>query len=362
MNTTIYDPFSVCFNMMKLKYRDYDESITSKRFVRPYDKINVFISLESVFKNLSMVTDLEKKIYMKRDFDEIIISNILNLVSHYKRFFVGNSLDTKVYLYYTDLSSTDFAQKKYNDEYRYYYLEKFNKNPKFIYLTEKLQTSILPETKVYCEFIPNVYLINGMNIEGSTIPFIISERDKSRKNFIISNELYDSQYSLLDNFCCHYINKSFKSNNVASTLNGLLGIISKKPQEISTDFELLFNKYPIYTSLLSVLGDKSRSIDSLYGYGLSTFKKALESPCGKNILNSQNPETIGDVFNDVETKAEFKNNFYCTNLKDMYDEILDSDKEAINTQIVDRIDVNSLRQLNGTKFYNHPIILEGLLI
>lgn len=362
MNTTIYDPFSVCFNMMKLKYRDYDESIAKKRFVQPYDKVNVFISLESIFKNLSMVTDLEKKIYMKRDFDEIIISNILNLIAHYKRFFVGNTLDTKVYVYYTDFSSDDFSQKKYNDEYRYYYLEKFNKNPKFVYLTERLQTSILPDTRTYCEFIPNVYLINGKNIEGSLIPYIISQRDTSRKNFIISNDLYDSQYSLMDNFCCHYVNKTYKSSNVISTLDGLLTFIGKKPQGISTDFKILFNKYPIYTSLLSVLGDKIRSIDSLHGYGLTTFKKSLETDCGKNVINSKNPETIGDIFNDIETKKEFTNNFYCTNIKDMYDELLTSDKEAIEIQLVDRIDVNSLRQLNGTKFYNHPLILEGLLI
>ena len=62
-----YDPFSVCFNILKMKYKDYDESISSKDFVQKYDKVNVFINLETVFKHLSMIQDLEKKIVLQRD-------------------------------------------------------------------------------------------------------------------------------------------------------------------------------------------------------------------------------------------------------------------------------------------------------
>ena len=72
-----YDPFSVCFNIMKLKYKDYDESLSSKNFLNPNDKINVFINLETVFKHISMIMDLEKKVIVQTDFDELIISNIL---------------------------------------------------------------------------------------------------------------------------------------------------------------------------------------------------------------------------------------------------------------------------------------------
>ena len=57
-----FDPFSVCFNILKLKYKDYDESLTNKNFLVPNDKINVFINLETAFKHLSMIMDLEKSI------------------------------------------------------------------------------------------------------------------------------------------------------------------------------------------------------------------------------------------------------------------------------------------------------------
>ena len=58
-----YDPFSVCFNSLKLKYKDYDESLTAKDFITSQnDKINVFINLESALKNISTILDLENKI------------------------------------------------------------------------------------------------------------------------------------------------------------------------------------------------------------------------------------------------------------------------------------------------------------
>ena len=62
------NPFSICFNMLKLRYSVYDESITSLNILTPEDKVNVFINLETAWKYLSMVRDLEKKLVLNRDF------------------------------------------------------------------------------------------------------------------------------------------------------------------------------------------------------------------------------------------------------------------------------------------------------
>ena len=78
-----YDPFSICFNALLMKYQYYDDSLTSSNFLQPNDSINLFINLESVFKHLSMLQDLEKKIVVQNDFEEIIISNIINLAGFY---------------------------------------------------------------------------------------------------------------------------------------------------------------------------------------------------------------------------------------------------------------------------------------
>lgn len=358
-----FDPFSVCFNILKMKYKDYDESLTSKNFLVPNDKINVFINLETIYKHLSMIMDLEKKIVIQRDFDEIMISNILNLAAHYKRFFVNNGLDTKVYLYNTDFNSDEFDQFKYNEDYRSYYLVKFNDNPKFALLTERLKGQILPDVKTYCEFIPNVYYISAKNIEGSLVPYIISKLDTSRKNLIIGGELYDTQYSIIPNFVNHYIKRSFNVNAIYSDTKGYLKDILKKDDSYLSMVDM-FNNYNMYCTLMSVIGDKSRSIDGVTGCGPKTLQKYIDAGIAQHIIQNEttNPEILGDIFHDNEMKEEFVNNFYCSSIIPMYNELTNAQECSIAQQILDRIDINTLQLLNTTKFYNHPLLLEGLLI
>ena len=362
----LYDPFQVCFNILKMKYADYDESLSSKNLLNKYDKINVFINLETVFKNLSLIQDLERKIVMQRDFDIIITANILNLVAHYKRFFVNNTFDTKVYIYNTDFASDNFNQYKYNEDFRSYYLTKFNANPKFTLLTEKLRKYILPDVKTYCEFIPNVYYVNATNIEGSLVPFIIGNSLSDRKNIIIGGELYDTQYSILPNFINYYIHRGFNVNAIYSDLNGYIKDISKEnDKEELDDFNNTFDTYQMYCTLMSVLGDKHRSIDGITGCGIKTLKKLLKEGKMENIIqeSTNTPELIGNIFHDGEIKKEFINNFYCSSILNMYDELTEADKNYILNQItIDRNDTNSFSNLNNTKFYNHKLLLEGLLI
>lgn len=359
-----FDPFSVCFNILKMRYKDYDESLTSKNFLNPHDKINVFINLETVYKHLSMINDLEKKIVIQRDFDEIMISNILNLAAHYKRFFINNGLDTRVYLYNTDFNSTEFNQFKYNEDYRSYYLVKFNDNPKFALLTDKLKGKILPDLHTYCEFIPNIYYISAKNIEGSLVPYIIAESDRDRKNLIITGDFYDSQYSVIPNFVNHYIKRTFNTNVIYSDINGYLKDVLKKEDASMSDMKSIFDNYSIYCTLMSVMGDKSRSIDSISGCGPKTLQKYIEAGIAQQIIQHEttNPEILGEIFHDGETKEEFVNNFYCSSIIPMYEELTSAQKNSILQQRTDRIDVNTLQLLNTTKFYNHPLLLEGLLI
>lgn len=359
-----YEPFSVCFNMLKMRYKDYDESLTSKNFLFPNDKINVFINLETVFKNLSMIQDLEKKLIIQRDFETLLISNIINLAAHYKRFFINNGLlDTKVYLYNTDFKSDEFSQYRYNEDFRTYYLVKFNDNPKFVLLTDALKGKILPDVRTYCEFIPNVYYISAHNIEGSMVPYIISQADPSRKNLIIGGEFYDTQYSSIPNFVNHYIHRGLGVNTITSEPDGYIKDITKRPKEEIQDMTNIYKNYNLYCSLMAVLGDRIRSIDGINGFGPKTLQKCIQEGLMNHELQLEttNPEIIGDVFHDGEIKDEFVNNYYCSCILPMYDEISDAEKRSILNQRSDRFDNNTLQMLNTTKFYNHPLILEGLL-
>ena len=128
------DSFGVFFNMLKIKYATYDESITKLGFVTPNDKINCFINLETALKYVSMVKDLDKKLMIDRRYPDNMIVDIINIAAHYKDFFKGNGLECNIFLYMTDLESdiTKFQESKHNDEFRSYYLMKYNSNPRYV--------------------------------------------------------------------------------------------------------------------------------------------------------------------------------------------------------------------------------------
>ena len=76
--------FSVYFNMLKIRYSVYDESLTKADFLKPTDKVNVFINIETALKYLSMVKDLEKKLIVSRNFADEFKVDIISICAYYK--------------------------------------------------------------------------------------------------------------------------------------------------------------------------------------------------------------------------------------------------------------------------------------
>ena len=305
---------------------------------------------------------LDKK-SLYRDFKVSFISNVLNLVVHYKRFFRGNGLKCRVFLYQTDFNSNEFPEYKYNDEFRSYYLNKYNENPKYTYLTDNLKSDIIPELISYCQFIPNVYFINSKNIEGSLIPYIVGNSDKRYKNFIISTDMFDTQYSGIPGYCDHLINRFIKDGkyNICKIHDILYKLSSKDPSESDVVIDTV-SPYPIYCGFLATIGEKQRSIDGIAGIGIKNYTKIIRNGYNTNEFNYNvtNPEMIGKAFHNIDSMNTFINNYYCTCIEYMYNNLTKANIDFILNQITDRSDNNSFNILNSTKFIKHPINLEGL--
>lgn len=357
------DPFSVCFNMMKIKYKDLDDKLSSLNILQQNDRVNVFINLESCFKYLSMIMDLEKKLILHRESVAILTSNIINLAGHYRKFFVNNGLNTKVYVYHTDFKSDDFVQRKYNEDYRIFYLTKFNTNPKFVYLTDLLVDKVLPMVAKILEFIPGIYYITKKNMDGSMIPYIIGESDKTRKNIIFGNDLYDTQYSLLPNYINFLIHRTQGVTQSLCTIPEYIEMLAKKDKSEIIDFINTFGlNYSSYCTLLTCIGDKNRSNSGLTGVGVNTLYSLMKTALNSNVIDSNitNPKIISNIFQE-EHREEFIEQFWCTSIKYIYDEITEADKLPIMNNQIDRIDMRSLMQLNQSMFQNYRLLLEQLV-
>lgn len=357
------NPFSICFNMLKLKYATYDETISSLNRLVPEDKVNVFLNVETILNYLSTVKDLEQKLTLHREFRVTMVADLINVAAHYKEFFKNNGLDTKVFLYMTDLDSEveAFHESEYNMDYRCYYLNKYNGNPKFGVLIDGWKQHVAPKTKTICEFIPDVYFIQSKNIDGSLIPYIVSEKYPDRKNFIVSGDIYETQYEFLPNFTHHLFKRHYTNSNLSYRIDQYLKVISKQ-ESISRDDAILFSNPGFYTLLLASIGDKYRSVDKVNGIGYKTLIKMLVQNINMSKItkDTEGIQLLSEMFEGYQ-KDEIIENFNSLSLKNSIQLLLDGEKKIILNQIIDRSDINSLLSLNREMFDGHELHIESLL-
>jgi hypothetical protein len=348
---------------MKMKYHDYDNILTDLDFLVPSDKVNIFINLETVLKYISMAQDLEKKLITCLDIDTILVSNILNLAAHYKEFFRGNGLDTNVFIYMTDLSSTsyDFRQSQYNEDYRSYYINKYMGNPKFVLLGTKLNEKVIPEVKEICDYIPQVYFISKKGIDSGLIPALIAQEFPERKNIILSGDLYDTQYEYEDKFLAQFYLRGYNTNICASNKSQYLKMITKN-DELPNEIIDMFGNESFYKLLLSCMGEKYRSIEGIYGIKFAKLLSYINSGLtnSKITKNTSSASLLSDIFPD-EYKKDVFDNMMITDIHSQIKMLGEGEKKSVKTQIADRVDVTSLMKLNDTVFQKYPLRLESLL-
>lgn len=357
------NPFGVYFNLMKIRYPVYDESLSGLEFLNPSDKVNLFINLETILKYLSMSKDLEKKLIEYQSFSNLMKADIINIAAHYKDFFKGNGLDCNIILYMTDLSSdTDnFKEVEYAEDFRSYYIMKYTSNPRFILLGERFLSEIIPETKHICEFIPNVYLITGKNIDGGLIPYIIGKSDQNRKNLIISSDLHETQYHFESGFVDHLYIRTYTRQTLECQVEGYLKEISKN-KTIDPGIVKLFSNGSFYRILLACIGDKYRSVENISGIRMKSMVRILTEAItsGKITPEVRSAELLADLF-PSEIQKQMYHNLLVLDIQNEYEMLGEGDIKQITSQIVDRSDLNSLCKLNQTIFSNNPIHLESLL-
>lgn len=359
MRLTEYDSFSMCFSLLKIKYVEYDESLSKLNKLSPTDKVNVFINFETVLKFLSTVKDIDKKVYGSNDFKEIMVSNILNLCAHYRRFFRGNGLETRVFLYLTEIDSNEFNESTIYDDYRSYYRCKYLTNPRFASIGEELIDSILPMAKTIANFIPGVYVVSGKNIEGSLIPMIVAKNDETWKNVIISGDILDASYIYEPNFISHIIRRSPLNSSISATMPDVLKNILRK-QDTDGISDIYENK-SFFILLLAALGEKYRSIEGINGVGYGSVTKLIEQGIENNTITPETTriELLSKIFPE-KYRDDIITNFKCLDINSMYQSLSRTQIYSILTQLEDRVDNNSLLRLNGKDFYKHPLMLEEL--
>lgn len=324
----------------------------------PGDRINVFINLEGVLKNLFLQRGLTDMILSHKQ--NVVIemeSAIMNLMASYRSYFVKEKCIPKMYFYVTDLGENPQQMEIYNKDYRSYYRNKYMQDPHFSKMGDLMQKIIIPEVKLILTYIPDCYLISTKTFDSSVVPKVIGSLDDS-KNVIISGDLFDTLY-MFDDFMVIYIKRRFQHFSVTSCIADTIPTIIKNESLFDMN---IFGSEMYYRLLMSIHGSKIRNIRSAKGFGYGRFMRILKDGIeqGRILKDFESIDSIIDMFPEAY-REDIKNAFQCTSIDTQYGLLNETDIEEIKSQIIDKADIKSVEALNNKRFLDDPINLPALL-
>lgn len=343
-----------------LKWDRMSRELTEHNVTFEYgEPVNVFINFEPILRNLYLQKGLQSLItYHKQQVVIELESAIINLMANYKAYFNMKKCKPEMYFYYTDLHSKTQQMQVYNKYYRNFYRNRYLTNPQFKMMGDLMTDIIIPEVKLILSYIPDCYFITADGFDGSVIPQIISNFSPS-KNVIISGDIFDTLYMFNPNFITYYIKRRFSRFSLCTNIDSTVRSIIKDGSPF--DFTI-FNSELYFRLLLSIKGSKIRNINSTKGFGYIKFCTALRLGMQNGIVlnNFSNIESVIGLF--PMTYAEnLKNAFKCMSIDTQYKLLGEGDIENIKSQIIDKVDIESVELLNNKRFLEFPLNLQSLI-
>ena len=179
------------------------------------------------------------------------------------------------------------------------------------------------------------------------------------KNIIITADIFDTLYMFNSSFIVLYVKRRFKHFNVTSDIESTVRTIIKD----ESPFDLsLFNSEMYYRLLIAINGSKIRNIRGTFGFGIGKLTSILKEGIrqGNVLKDFSSIDSIIGLFPE-KYRDDMKQAFLCSSIDSQYEMLSEVDIEEIKSQMVDKIDLESVESLNNKRFLDNPINLSALL-
>lgn len=349
------------FNGYKVKYEilnKYMIPICNSQIVK---SINIFINLDDLFHLMhNPLINTEFQI-CGRDAPKQLISNIFNLLGHYRYWAIKNRYTCKIFGIYTT-SYRSFKNNIYIPNYRdRFKVINAQENASCFFVNNSLNDAF-PMLQIISKYIPDVYMIDSKYIEPSVIPLYISEEiEKSDWNILLSRDTYDLQYSYRNRW--NLITPKGEYSRVVNQ-DGIWDYVNFKEKVFKDDVKVLNYPYGLYILSKAVVGDKYRSIPKLRKIGWKTLFKYLDQIIDENPSASETTLKIKLIEKikgrSLLSNEAINNNLNAINIDLQKEAMLEIDKTLISSQIIDVPDYENLQELNRIQFMKYPINLQFL--
>ena len=351
------------FHGYMIKYETLDRWMYPLSRSRMIKSLNIFINLDDLLHSFHNPVVNSVFQVSGQDAGIQLVSNVINLIAHYRYWAVKHNLSVKVFAIFTS-SLRSFKNSVYIPKYRARFKMKNTIEYTSCYFVNMAIRAAIPVIQTIAKYTPNIYLVDSKYLEPSMVPIYIAEEvSKADWNVLISRDTYDLQYSFKNQWSMLSPKKDFVNiidregvwNYAAMREN-----VYKK--EEYGNIKLLY-PFELFILAKSVVGDKWRSIPRLRKIGWKTIYKYLDQ------LIEENPDASITTlkFKFIEmlkginvTNQDLYCNIYSLNVDTQKDSMLEIDRSLIYSQIIDIPDYDNLQEINRTRFMKYPLNLKFL--
>lgn len=344
------------FNAYKIRYEILNAEFLPARAARSIKRINIYIDLDDFYHKIHRpYTELEFQT-TGQNVSKQIVSNLLNLIAHYKNWAAKEHMQCIIFLLYT--TSSIFKNMVRIPSYRKYFNQINSPTNLDFYHINSAITGGYSILQVMTKYVHNAYAIDTGYLEPSTIPLFLSREYPADFNLIVTRDEFNFQYVTLNQWAIIMP----KGDESTLILKGNLWDTIREKNGIE---DPIYFHPELFVWAKTILGDKYRSIPKLTRTGWKTVIKYLSGVSADDTSSDMLEIQLAQLRRFVDgrkiTDTDFNNNLYCTSVKDQVDAMLDSDKAIITHQIVDMEDIRALQEVNTTIFREFPIELSKLL-
>ena len=350
----------IYFNSSKIRFELLDQLTKPLFATKPIRTLNVFINLDNLFSRLKNSRINQEFQACGAGAPKQFISNVFNLIAHYRQWAVRRRCDVKVYAYYTS-SESAFENRVFIRNYREYYAKKCDLAAADYFYVNYCINNSDSLMKVISKYIDGIYIVDSKIVEPGAVPCFISRKVRDADwNIVISRDDYDLQYCLMEKFTVIFPRGELSQ---VITQDNLWDYICER-EKITCPNK---NKFPPNLFLLAyaVTGDKRRSVQKVKSIGWRTLFDIL------NAIGEESDDysviSMTNKFIDTLNKKhlpinDINNNMVVLNSSMNVDNMRLASQEMLTSQLVDVPDYENLYQLNRdpSMFLNFPLNLKFL--
>lgn len=355
----------VAFNSYKIKYIVLDELIGPMLNRNNIKTCNLFINLDYLNNRFRCINYNTKFQACGAAAFKQYASNVLNLVAHYKKWFVRNGINVKCYIYYTSATG-GFTSALIHRNYRNQYIISCDLNNPDCYYVNRTINGAIPLLHKICDYIENVYIINSKGEEPSVVPYLIQQHLPADWNFILTKDRLELQYVNYDRFSILYPSKAIGDRLI--NVGNLWELIGEKEKKFPVHLNEFDTK--LFVPVMAIAGESNRSVKKIRSIGWISILDMLDEIWSTNQDHST-VTMLDELTNLLSTKDKareekylqtYKLNMLTLSMKSRYDVMSEVNKTMILSQIKDIPDPETIKEIanNPMILGNYPINVDAL--